>query len=503
MNKNILLKLIIIAAFPIVLFGQIKISGTVKDSKNEPLPSANVYLKGTYDGASTDANGKYSFTSAETGDGILVVSFVGYKTAEKKIKLKGPSLEMDFILEEESKQINGVVISAGSFEASDKNKSVMLKPLDIVSTASANADIYGALNTLPGTQKVGESEGLFVRGGSATETKTIIDEMVVQNPYFSSVPDIPQRGRFSPFLFSGTVFSTGGYSAQYGQALSSTLILKSQDLAPETRTSISLMGIGAGASHTQRWENTSLAGSVSYYNMSPYYNVVKQRADWDQPPTGKEGLVVFRQKTSKTGMFKLYSSYTNSKLALYTNDIDTLGQKDKFGLKNYDLYVNSTYREIFGDDWTFFSGASYAKNKDNYDFTYHNFTSGKELQQSKVSVTKGIFANSFLTFGGEVQNAIYKTSYDEYGKKVNDFYLAGYAESDIFLSNSFAARLGLRYEKSNYLGKADFAPRTSFAYKVSDDGQFNFAYGQFTKRRIRNFYLQIQNSVLKKRRIIF
>jgi len=45
--------------------------------------------------------------------------------------------------------------------------------------------------------------------------------MVVQNPFYSSVPDIPSRGRFLAFLFKGTVFSSGGYSAQYGQALSS------------------------------------------------------------------------------------------------------------------------------------------------------------------------------------------------------------------------------------------------------------------------------------------
>ena len=68
-----------------------------------------------------------------------------------------------------------MVISAGSFEASDENKSVILRPIDIVSTAGANADIYSVLNTLPGTQKIGETEGLFVRGGTAGESKTILD----------------------------------------------------------------------------------------------------------------------------------------------------------------------------------------------------------------------------------------------------------------------------------------------------------------------------------------
>ena len=119
-------------------------------------------------------------------------------------------------------------------------------------------DIYSALETLPGTQQIGETEGLFVRGGSANETKTIIDDMTVQNPFYSSVPDIPSRGRFSAFQFKGTVFSTGGYSAQYGQALSSVLVLKTQDLAPKNLTAISIMALGFGGSHSQSWENSCL-----------------------------------------------------------------------------------------------------------------------------------------------------------------------------------------------------------------------------------------------------
>ncbi|MFX6827061.1 hypothetical protein ABTH45_19320, partial [Acinetobacter baumannii] len=91
-----------------------------------------------------------------------------------------------------------------------------LKALDIATTAGANADISATIQTLPGAQRVGEQEGLFIRGGSAEEAKIIIDGTVVNNFFYSSVPGIAQRGRFSPFLFNGTVFSSGGYSAVYG-----------------------------------------------------------------------------------------------------------------------------------------------------------------------------------------------------------------------------------------------------------------------------------------------
>ena len=57
-----------------------------------------------------------------------------------------------------------------------------------------------------------------------------MDGNLVNNFFYSSTPGIATRGRFNPFLFKGTVFSTGGYSALYGKALSSALILESTDL---------------------------------------------------------------------------------------------------------------------------------------------------------------------------------------------------------------------------------------------------------------------------------
>ena len=228
---------------------QTKISGKVLDSDNNPLPGANVYLKDSYDGTTSQTDGSFSFETAEKGKFIFVVSYVGYKQYQKEINLTGKSIEITAILEEEITQMNAVVVSAGSFEASDEKKGVILKPLDVLTTGS-QADIYATLTTLPGAQKIGETEGLFVRGGSAAEAKTVIDGMLVQKPFFSSVPDLPSRGRFSPQLFKGTVFSTGGYSAQYGQALSSVLVLNSIDLHPQTTSSINLMAVGFGGSHT-------------------------------------------------------------------------------------------------------------------------------------------------------------------------------------------------------------------------------------------------------------
>ena len=102
-----------------ISFAQTKISGKVTTEKGEALPSANVFLKDTYDGISTDVNGNYSFTTSEEGNGIVVASFIGYKSQEKKVTLNGSAITLDFVLKEEASELDQVVISAGSFEASD------------------------------------------------------------------------------------------------------------------------------------------------------------------------------------------------------------------------------------------------------------------------------------------------------------------------------------------------------------------------------------------------
>jgi len=474
------------------IFSQTKISGKITDEANQPLPGANIYLKDTYDGVSSEVDGSFSFTTEEEGEFVLVISFVGYETHLENLILDGKDKKLEIKLKEESKELGAVVVSAGSFEASDENKAVILRPLDIVTTG-ADADIYSALETLPGTQQIGETEGLFVRGGSASETKTIVDDMTVQNPFYSSVPDIPSRGRFSAFLFKGTIFSTGGYSAQYGQALSSVLVLKTQDLAPKTQTAINLMALGFGGMHTQRWENSSLSVEGGYYNLGPYFKVQKQRTEWDKAPESFEASANFRYKTSETGLLKAFTSFSYGDLSLRFSNLDSLSQKDFFYQKSSNFFANTNYHDILWDDWTLFAG--YSVGVDNEDDEINTDLANKDdiFHTGKVTVTKNLFSNSFITFGGEIQNLDHTSSFNELKGNFNETYLAGYAEADIFFTNDFAGRVGARVENSKLIGKTNIAPRLSFAYRLGTYDQFNFAYGKFYQTPDPDFLLYSTN----------
>lgn len=281
--------------------GQVRVVGSVKDNRGRILAGASITLKGTYDGTTTDSTGKFSFKTFEKGSFILSANNIGYKVVEVPITITKDTVLVDFSLKEEISELKAVVITAGAYEASDKKKGTVLKALDIATTAGANADISATIQTLPGAQRVGEQEGLFIRGGSAEEAKIIIDGTVVNNFFYSSVPGIAQRGRFSPFLFNGTVFSSGGYSAVYGQALSSILSLESIDIPEqsEIQAGFSPIFLSLGLQEVAKNKKSSWGFSYNWTNLTLYQKAVPQAPDFFKAPDFHSADANFRFKTKK------------------------------------------------------------------------------------------------------------------------------------------------------------------------------------------------------------
>lgn len=136
--------------FSLTIFSQNTVSGKMVDEKGKPVSGANIFIEGTYDGASSSETGDFSFTTTTTGNKTLVVSFLIYKTS--KIIIDVANFKNKTIkLRESVTSLDAVVITAGTLEAGDKARVSVLKPLDIVTTAGSAGNIIAALQTLPGT----------------------------------------------------------------------------------------------------------------------------------------------------------------------------------------------------------------------------------------------------------------------------------------------------------------------------------------------------------------
>lgn len=465
-------------------FAQTVIKGTVKDTKGTSIPGANIYIKDTFDGANSQADGSFSFETEETGNQILVVSFIGFKPIEKPIDLTGKPLVIELILEEEINKLDGVTITAGAFEASDIKKVTVLKPLDIVTTASAAGDIMGALNTLPGTATVGESGRLFVRGGEGYETKVFIDGLEVRNAFGATAPNVPTRGRFSPFLFKGVTFSTGGYSAEYGQALSSALVLNSNDLAEKTQGDISLMSVGGDLAYTKRWDKTSVSGKVQYTDLRPYQDLVRQFFDWEQAPVSNVSELVFRHKVSKSGLLKVYTNIDMSNFKIRFPNIDRGGEKDTVSIDNNYAYVNASYKDIINAKWLIRGGLSSTYNKEKVGFNSDKVDELEKGLHGKLAFNWDASDKISVNMGSEFFHKRFNRSLDltdgttdSFGFRDNT--VATFIEGDYFASNKLVLRTGLRYEHSTLLNQNWVSPRLAMSYKLNEYGQFSLAWGRF------------------------
>lgn len=90
----------------VVAFAQNQVTGHVADATGEPIIGANVTVKGTTVGTITDIDGNFTLEVGST-DGTLVVSFIGYKSAEAAIKGKSP---INVILQEDTETLDEVVV---------------------------------------------------------------------------------------------------------------------------------------------------------------------------------------------------------------------------------------------------------------------------------------------------------------------------------------------------------------------------------------------------------
>ena len=466
-----------------VSLSQNTISGRILDKKGNPLQKANVFLEGTYDGSYSDASGTFSFVTTEKGMLVLKITLLNFESYSENIDVSD-SKNKAYKLRESVNTLDAVVITAGRFEAGGKSRVSVLKPLDIVTTAGANADIVAALQTLGGTQLSPESGRLLVRGGEADETQTFIDGVRVAQPYGASAANTPARGRFSPFLFNGMSFSTGGYSAEYGEALSSILILDTQNEVDADKIELSFMTVGLGAGKTKKWKKSSISSNASYTNLAPYQAIIPQDIKFNKPFQSVAGESVYRYNFNN-GILKVYGAFDHQTLNL--NQLNLNSQKDVlFNLTNNNLYINSTFSGRFGTNWDLTSGIGYGYSQNKIGFDDDRIGNREHATHFKIKIKKSISDRFKLTFGADFFN----TNFEETFKAANGFTFsssynaniaAGYVEGDIFFSKKFAAKFGLRASNNSMLKESLFAPRASLAYKITKTSQFSFAYGDFTQ----------------------
>jgi len=465
-------------------FSQTIVSGKVTEKSGEPIIGANVFIEGSYDGTSTDIDGLFKFETTTEGEQVLSISFLGY--ASKTLTQDVSTIQnLNITLRESASTLDAVEITASTFKAGDNSKVAVLNPLDMVTTAGSNGDVIAAIQSLPGTQSNPEDGRLFVRGGDASETKIFIDGMRVFSPYSRTVGGTPSRGRYSPFLFKGVSFSTGGYNAEFGQALSGILDMSTIDDPKETETNISLMTVGVGIGHTHKGDNSSISFSGSYTDLTPYYLLAPTRLDFNKPYRGFSGEMVHRYKTDK-GLFKNYIAADISTVNVNNTNLNT-NANETIDINNRDLYFNSTYSSLLNETTSYKAGVSVGHNTDR--FIIDNLQLKTYLKGIHTKAALKTIISDFITvdYGAEIfaQQDERLFSLVDSGDRIVDTLtrvIPGlFTSMDYFFNKDLAVKLGLRYEYNSLVNTHDISPRITLAYKMSKNAQVSAAAGLYSQ----------------------
>lgn len=461
----------------------ITISGRIADEKNVPVAGATVSIENSLDGGISDSLGFFTLSTTEMGDRILVVTATGYSTFHQAIHIGRDTSGLLIRLQSAWRSLKGVVISAGAFTISDNGKTV-LKPMDIMTTAGADADVVKTMQTLPGTQQLGTNTGLFVRGGDAAEAAILIDGLVVQNAFFSNVPGVSQSSRFSPFQFKGISFSSGGYSARYGQAMSSVLELNTRDLAENTKLSVGSNVTGVFTSASKLWKRSSLEASGYYNNFSPFYRLSASNILFYHPPTGGGLSVKYVWAPSADEVWKITVRGSLYKAGLLTPDPFVSGDTTDFSIRNTLYYAMASYRRTIKNKWNCYLAASYSDNQDHIawkDTLFGNIPLvNKDFRlETRTEITRYFSSAFYIDMGAEFQHYGYSRRFDTLHGSFVESIPASFAELNWRPFPWLALRSGLRYEYSVLIRQRVWAPRVSVALRSGQYAQFALAAGLF------------------------
>ncbi len=212
-----LLCLLVLTAVP-ALAQKATITGVITDALNgETLIGVNVLVKGTYYGAATDVNGRFTIRDVNPGEYTLEMSLIGYKRIQKTgVEVRaGQRLELDFEMEETILSLGEEVVIIGQkplMDIEQTSSSSTVTAEDIAVAVIENVTDVVAQQT--GVVK--SDEGIHIRGGRAHENAFLLDGISVQDPLAGTGFGL----QLSAASIQELEVITGGFNAEYGQATS-------------------------------------------------------------------------------------------------------------------------------------------------------------------------------------------------------------------------------------------------------------------------------------------
>ncbi len=242
MNLRLYTFFIFVTAMLTAMGAQVKIHGKITDGDNKAIEFATVRISGTAIGTTSGLDGEYSLSTAESDTIKVIFTCIGYKeNTQQLIDAKG-DVTLNVRLFRNTKELQEIEVTefkkqTGSLQSIDAGQ-LKLSP-DV-----SGGSVESLITTMAGVNSSNEMSSQYsVRGGSLDENSVYINGIEVYRPLLISSGQQEGLSIINPDLVDKIEFSTGGFSPEYGDKMSSVLdITYRQPEAFEGSAGLSLMG---------------------------------------------------------------------------------------------------------------------------------------------------------------------------------------------------------------------------------------------------------------------
>lgn len=294
----------------------------IEKNTGEHLPYITVILKGTTIGVTTETTGHYLMRDIPAGTYVIEASAIGYKTVTREIKVrKGLTYEINFVLEEDLVQLDGVIVSATRSETTRRMSPTLVNVLGMdVFNKTNSITVAQGLVFQPGVRVENNCQNcgfqqVKINGLDGQYTQILIDS----RPIFSSLAGVYGIEQLPANMVDRVEVMRGGGSALFGSsAIAGTInIITKEPVRNSASLSHTLTSIGSGSSalHNNTAINASLVSEDNKIGIAIFGQNTSKDA-WDANGDGFTELSKISGQTLgfrsyiKTGLYsKLTAEY--------------------------------------------------------------------------------------------------------------------------------------------------------------------------------------------------
>jgi hypothetical protein len=200
--------------------------GKVTDENGKPLELANISLKNSSIGTSSNRDGAYLLRIPAKKPVVIVYSMIGYQSVVKNITASEEQrLEMNVSLKQIDQEIGEVQITQHRRDKTNMNR-IDAKYLNNMTDAGTGG-VEALIKTLPGVSSNNELSSQYsVRGGNFDENLVYVNDIEVYRPFLIRAGQQEGMSFINSDMVSSIEFSAGGFDAKYGDKMSSVLDIK-------------------------------------------------------------------------------------------------------------------------------------------------------------------------------------------------------------------------------------------------------------------------------------